>query len=427
MREKCNGLIKTAVKDIAILAAGSAVGLLALFAVYLLPVSPAQEHVWQSLDMLEAEFEKTDLLEGYPATMTGSFTDCLMLGCAVYDGGGHSAWEQAFYAYRAESGQGDGWATGKSLVDYLCKTGAEWREEEYSRYWHGYLVVLKPLLCLTTVGSIRALASFVQLLLFGAVMMLCGMRGERRLAAAFGFSMPFLYFFSLYASLSLSICFYLMAAAVILQLKWHEKLMAGGYGEFFLLTGMAAAYFDLLTYPLIVLGFPLCIYLYLESESPKKSLCRMAGFSARWSGGYLGFWAIKWFLTDLLAGGVTLSEAVGTLAQRTDTAEGMPFLRGFCTVLRENITAYANWAFVLLGLLIALWGFYCVAKAGRGFWTKAGLLNRGVILLAACFPLVWYGLAQNHSHEHAVFTYRILSLSVFAVCCAVGKKERAGQ
>ncbi len=187
MREKRNRLIKMAVKDIAILAVGSVVGLLALFAVYLLPVSPAQEHVRQSLDMLEAEFEKTDLLEGYPATMTGSFTDCLMLGCAVYDGGGHSAWERAFYAYRVESGQGAGWATGKSLVDYLCKTGAEWKEAEYSRYWHGYLVVLKPLLCLTSVGSIRALASFVQLLLFGAVMMLCGMRGGSGLRRLSGF------------------------------------------------------------------------------------------------------------------------------------------------------------------------------------------------------------------------------------------------
>ncbi len=427
MQERVKQLFGMAAKDIMILVLGSAVGLAALLTAYALPVAPMQEHVWRSLDMLEDEFEREELVEGYPATMAGNFTDCLMLGNAVYDGGGHSVWEQAFYAYRAESGQGDGWATGYSLTDYLCGNAAGQREVEYSRYWHGYLIVLKPLLCLTTFGTIRVLASIVQLLLFGGVMLLCGKRGEERLAAAFGVSMPFLYFLSLYASLSLSVCFYIMSVSVLIQLAWHERLQEKDrYAVFFLLTGMATAYFDLLTYPLVVLGFTLCVYLYLESGGWRRCLRRGLGFCVQWSAGYLGLWAMKWILTDLLAGGHTIAVAAGALAERTGGVEEQSFLGGLGTVLGKNADAYANWAFVLLGIFIAVWGCRCIFKSGRRFWRCESLMRRGVILAVAFFPLAWYALTQNHSYEHAVFTYRNFALSVFAVCCAVGADERDG-
>lgn len=405
-------IVRTAV----FLFGGALLGILALVLVYCIPVAPMAENVRLSMPMLEREFVDGDVILGYPASTAGTFTDCVMLGSAVYDAGGHSKLEQAMYVYRAESGTEDAWMPGYSLRDYLNGDTGQ-LELEYSRYWHGYLVFLKPLLYLQTVNSIRLEASIVQILLVGGILILCMKRGEIGLAASFLISTPFFYFFTLYQSLSLSICFYIMAFCLVIQLKYHEKLEEKGwYADFFLLTGMATAYFDFLTWPLVTLGFPLCVYLYLREGSAKQKLRKTAAFCMEWSAGYVGLWALKWILADLLVGGNTLVSAGNALTERTGTVSGV----GLFAVWWENIAAYKNRAFVMLGVVILLWFLYCLRKKGRRFWKNIDIISFGGVL-----PFVWFGLTQNHSFEHAVFTFKILSITVFSVCCAIGKGRRS--
>lgn len=405
---------------ILLLIAAVVCGLVALLGAFAIPTDKMQQHTAQSLPMLEQEFAAGDAVEGYPASCIGNFTDCLMLEHAVYESTECSLLEQVMYMYRPESGKGEGWAPGESLVDYL--SGVEQpRVEEYSRYWHGYLVILKPLLYLMSFNAIRVLASCVQLFLVGVIVMECGQRGEKSLGMAFLAAVPFLYFFSLYQSLSLSICFYIMAVLVIIQLKWNEKLeQHGWYGEFFLLAGMATAYFDFLTYPLITLGFPLCVCLYLNGKQWKEDFKRMFVYSAAWGMGYLGLWAAKWLLTDFLVGGSTIKDALETILTRTDSASEQSKLAGFGVVVQTNLSAYTNWAFylVMLAVFVGVGGRLlsrCRKKADKLQWGHAG-----VILSVALFPFGWFFVTQNHSQEHWMFTCKILSISVFAFVCGVG-------
>lgn len=405
---------------IVLLLIGSVVGLVALLLVFGIPVDRMQQHVGQSLTMLERDFYAEEAIVGYPASNIGSFTDCLMLEHSVYENPEHSLLEQVLYMYRTESFQGDGWAPGESLVDYLSDV-LQTREVEYSRYWHGYLVILKPLLYLMSFNAIRVLASAVQFFLVGWIVMQCGQRKEKALGIAFLASIPFLYFFSMYMSLSLSICFYLMAVLVLVQLKWNDKLeQLQKYGEFFFVAGMLTSYFDFLTYPLVTLGFPLCICLYLNGKQWKACLKRIFGYSVAWGSGYLGMWAMKWLLTDILVGGSTIKDALGTILQRTDKASGHSRLSGFGTVIFENLSAYTNWAFYLIVLMVFLVSAVAVVKS-RKYLQKQSLSCAGCILLVALFPFVWFFFTQNHSEEHWMFTCKIFSVSVFAFVCAVGK------
>ena len=278
---------------IILLAAGAIAGLILLVLVHLLPIEPMREHVYWSMDMIEREFDNEILIDGYRSTLTGNFTDCLMLEHAVYSSEEHSLLEQVLHMYRGEScppetaGQA-GWWPGQSLKDYL--TGVpQPREVSYSRYWHGYLVLLKPLLLLTSFNTIRLLQSAVQLILAGCVVMALCRKGAYPLAKAFLLSLPFLFFVSTYASLSLSICFYVMTAAALIQLK-ADGLLArrGWYGLFFMAVGMATVYFDFLTYPLVTLVYPLGIYLYFHGGTPGKGIRGMVGNSAEWGIGYGG-------------------------------------------------------------------------------------------------------------------------------------------
>lgn len=43
------------------------------------------------------------------------------------------------------------------------------------------------------------------------------------------------------------------------------------------------------------------------------------------------------------------------------------------------------------------------------------------MVLVAILPFGWALVVQNHLDEHWMFTYKIFSVSVFAVICAVGK------
>lgn len=428
---KCleSGILRKAGISILLIVLGAVIGLAALVLVFCLPVDSMQLHVWQSIPLIEGEFWDSELIPENAATLTGSFTDCLMLENAVYTSEEHGLLEQVLYMYRGESGTGDGWAPGFSLIDYL--EGVEQpREAEYSRYWHGYLVVLKPLLMLTTFNSIRMIAAAVQLLLVCAVVFLCGRRKENVLGMAFACSMPFLYLFSMFTSLSLSICFYLMAGAVMLQLLWHEKINAKGrYYVFFLMAGMATAYFDFLTYPLVTLGYPLCVCLYLNREEWKESLKKLIGYSAEWSLGYLGLWAMKWILTDLLVGGGAIKDALDTLFTRTESAAGYSKLAGFATVLKQNLSVYGNWSFYLLVLGIAAVLIGMAVRQRREF-CKTKLLQGAVLLCIALYPFAWLFATQNHAEQHWMYTFKILAIAVFAGICAVGacfrKEESAG-
>ncbi|MCM1536094.1 MAG: hypothetical protein NC126_09275 [Clostridium sp.] len=426
MDKKSRQIVKKAENHLRLLMGGAFVGLLALILVYCIPTAPMKEHLYQSLPMLEKEFVSSELIDGYPGSLTGNFTDCLMLENAVYQSEEHTMLEQILFMYRGESGTGDGWAPGYSLEDYIGGIQQP-REVEYARYWHGYLVVLKPLLFLTTFNSLRIMSSAFQLILVGMIVMALYRRQEEFLGMAFLVSMPFLYYFGLYASLSLSICFYLMAGFMLIQLKWDKRLRKQGwYGEFFLLAGMFTSYFDFLTYPLITLAFPLCVCLYLDKDGADKSLKKLVGYSMEWGVGYLGLWVLKWVLTDFLVGGNVIKDGWNAILERTDAAAESTRAAGFFSVLRQNMSAYFNWGFYLLGLGIAVWLIVTILK-NKKVITKQTFTEGMVLWAIALYPLVWFFFTQNHSDEHWIFTFKILAATVFACICGIGKMCRCGE
>ena len=403
------------------------IGFVAMLLIHMIPVDKMQEHVLWSLDMIVREFEQEALIDGYPATLTGSFTDCLMLEHAVYENEEHSTLEQTLHMYRGESYYApdcsDVWHPGESLVDYLH--GVEQpREVEYSRYWHGYLVVLKPLLFLTSFNSIRLINACFQLFMVGWCLILFTKKNEDGLTYAFLGALPFLFFVSAFSSLSQSICLYLMLLAVLVLLTfdntlYHKKL----YGIYFLIVGMFTSYFDFFTYPLITLGFPLCIYLFLHCENCRKNCFRLFCLSGEWTVGYAWMWMSKWLLTDLLTGSHTIKDALQTILVRTDSAEGYGKGTGFIKVLLLNMQPYMNWAYFLLLIMLIIIALIKVVRMKK---CVLQLKKAIPFFILAMYPLAWWFLVQNHSEQHWMFTCKIISISVFALFAGVqiSVKER---
>lgn len=186
------------------------------------------------------------------------------------------------------------------------------------------------------------------------------------------------------------------------------------------MTGMITSYFDFLTYPLVTLGFPLCVYLYLSREKWLDQLKRAAIYSVEWGIGYMGLWVMKWVVAELFTGEEVISDGLWALMRRTDTMGDASMLSGYPAVLRENIGMYANWGFGLLAAGIFVWLCFHVIRNRRKI-SRGSVLGGAVIFLVALYPFVWFFFVQNHSAEHALFTCKILAVTVFAGVCGVGR------
>lgn len=416
--------------NVTILVVAPIVGLLLMLLVHFLPTDTMRQNVYWSMDMIIPEFTDELVVEGYRSTLTGNFTDCLMLHHAIYSNEEHSSLEQVLHMYRSESynveGDPTGWEPGRSLFEYLNDIEQP-REVEYGRYWHGYLVILKPLLLFTSFNTIRLLNGALQLIAAGFIVIGLTRKKAEPLAKAFLVSLPFMFFISTFSSLSLSICFYLMAVALLAQLKWDEKLYKKNlYYVFFLMVGIATSYFDFLTYPLVTLAYPLCVYLYFHGGRLKEQLRKSFLFCMEWGIGYVGMWASKWLLCDLLSDSSTIKDALDTIGTRTQSAQGGYGFGGFTEVLQVNIAPFMNRGYLVILFIVLLLAIIGIFRNGI---MKSILKIRKTIpyLAIAILPFIWYLATQNHSVQHWQYTCRIIAITVFAGVTALqiitGQKE----
>ena len=124
------------------------------------------------------------MMDGTEATQLDNWTDSLMLLNALFEKEGTRTLEQDVYQPGYESGNPT-----ESFI--LYEDGKKpLYTTSYSRYWHGYLVILKPLLTVMGYLGIRGLNRILQTLLMLATAVILwrrhGLRPILPLAAAQG-------------------------------------------------------------------------------------------------------------------------------------------------------------------------------------------------------------------------------------------------
>lgn len=379
-----------------------ALGTFLLAVVYLLPTVPMKEHVRESLDSFMAEGDNPFLLDGYKGSSLDNSTDAIMLGNAVFES------EQPFYksamlVERAKDEEGD---TMVALQKYILEDDRH-LTGDYSRYWHGYLIFLKPLLLVLNFGQIRILNGMfffviLALNLFGFLR-----SGRWRGCIAFLFAVAGLYPMVIPYSLQYSGMFYvgLTATAVILykSRRMEEKKL---WESFFLVTGMCASYLDFLTYPLFTLGMPLVLCIVYEKHELKK----LIGNCICWACGYFGMWMGKWAIGSCLTGENLWIKALETANLRVSGAVNEEHISRVMAILR-NFYIYAGVLGILLFVIMIIW----LLSGMRRYRKEVTVRNLLPLCMAACMPIVWYLLLANHSYIHYWYTFRILTVSIFAV------------
>jgi len=413
------------IRNMLLLLLGSAAaGTLLLLLVFLLPVGSARRHVEASLEeMVESEAERAGNEQRKAVIQyKENFTDCLMVQNAIEKVEGRSVLEHAMYVFHKDLLDDTTWATEDSLVSFLRQGEDGMYLKEYSKYWHGYLVYLKPLLvCM----SWRHVETF---LLAAQTFLLAAAAGaafwKKRFGLGGGIICAFLFMkpMRIWLSLTMSACWSIAMWAALLMVLCYERIeKKNRWEEFFALIGIVTAYLDFLTYPIVTLGVPLCIWLVQSLEKAyggRVRLCRFFWNGACWAAGYAGMWGLKWVVAEITCHSGTLRNAVWSVIYRTSPLDGYRSIfsgvgRTWEAVLAQYDSPLYGIFFGLIALSAIVSVLWCLVRARSAAWGISVICLAAVALL----PFVWLVLTQNHTAIHCSFTFRIMGVSVMALWC----------
>lgn len=298
----------------------------------------------------------------------------------------------------------------------------------YARYWWGASALWRVVYLLCTYQSWRMLNAL--LLGIGTVVALLSLwrRGGPRVAVAFALAIPPVVPPLVAGSLQFSPVFYIALIGVTTAASLSAKRDSTTFDlELFMALGIATAYFDLLTAPLLTLGLPLLAILAVRLSSERARARDLWSSSVRagmsWVIGWLGFWAAKWTINWLTFNPGMWREVAQEFAVRQ--GQSMSITDRWAVVLGNVFSLIPTWMWpthptVWVASLYALAAVVTVAltwgilASWRGL-DRARTAAAWPLLAIALTPYAWFMFAAEHSWEHAYFVFRIQALAAVAI------------
>lgn len=398
-------------KFLSLLAAGWLLGLTLLTLVYLLPTERMEQNVRSSMEVFYTESVYPQQVPGYKASQLDNETDAIMLLGAIYDGGDYSAIKQAMRAARVD--MTDVPSKCNVLIKYAWENQMPDSVSEYTRYWHGYMLWLKPLLLFFDYADIRMLNMLVQIVLLFWLIKELTEKKQQKLLIPLALTLFVINPAAAAMSMQFSSIYDIILISLILILRYHEKWETEGkYPYFFLILGMLTVFFDFLTYPMAALGIPLILALMLKKHGLKKGVCEAVGYSLCFAAGYAGMWAGKWILASLILGENVLAEAMGQASVHSGAAIVNGQELSHLDVIWRNIKVLIKWPYVLTMAGI-FWGYIF-----RLFKNKAAAFRIEAVIpagLVCLIPFAWIWVTASHAAWCYWYTYRGIAVSVFGV------------
>lgn len=396
------------------------IGLFTLIISFLIPTANLAEKMESTVKLFKEEGEHPYIIPGCNSRLD-NYTDSIMILSSVYNGK-ENILDKTLLIFR-ENAVEDGKILSplESLImhfdDEFYDDNIEWSTTTYSRYWHGYITILRPVLLLLGYPVFRVLNLIIQSILSITVIILLLKKSLKQLMIPYILTVAMLNPIVLGNSLQYSWVFYIFSVASIVLLscydKWNEKY---NWCYFFLIVGIATSYFDLLTYPLVTLGIPLIIFVSGNKQyGLKDRLNKILSSLIFWCLGYGAMWACKWIIASLFTKENVILSAIQQVLTRSSTTNAYGEHVSLESVISRNWTNFVDNPifFIVLGF-VAVFGLLVIIKDKKG--VMENIIIYGAI---AILPFIWYVIVANHSFIHSYFTCKSLAVSVFAITTLV--------
>lgn len=299
-------------------------------------------------------------------------------------------------------------------TDNLMKTvqGKITTAKQYAKYWHGYLVFLKPLLILFNYKQLRILQLILIIGLASIFLYLVYKKIGIKQAIIFLLGFLIIDMEYIYMSLEFTPIFILMLCSSITLVVFNNKIK--DKGKIFFITGMLSCFFDFLTVPIITLGILLLIsFLLIQKKEKKLDIKEIIKIFIKncllWGIGYGFTWIAKFLLVDIIYDQGLLKLGIQQMLHRTIGEESYNNFT-YSYTATGNIGMCNIWIFTITCI------FQILILSIKKIKNKTIIIKKAKIvpyLLTAILPIIWYIFLKEHSGRHYFFTYR--SMLVFFI------------
>ncbi len=273
---------------------------------------------------------------------------------------------------------------------------------QYQRYWHGYMIILRPLLVFFNYKQIRILLITTIIILSLILVYLAYKKIDIYASIATLFMLIVSNFIFIGLSMQYSSVFIIMLiSSIYIITKCKEKNDKQMF-DVFLVIGMLTSFFDLLTTPLLTFGIPVIYYIVLKNKENNLSIKSLLKVMIAWGLGYGLIWLSKWIICDSIYNTGTIKEAFYKIFLQTNSTE--LFNVTALKAIKRNFS-YINRPIILFAI----------------FTVVLTLINKKIIkmniliLMLGLLPFLWFAIVKNHSFIHARFTFRDLLITLFAL------------
>ncbi len=359
----------------------------AMTAAFCIPISAIDANVKQSVEQVTADGKMFTLSIGpVEPYKLGVFSDCLILGIAYCGDSSHPL--QSAMSDKFMMKDGSPIIGARQMFD--ADSANRLQPVIYSRYWHGNQVVIRPLLCVTTVHGIRIINIVLLAVLWLALLVVMWRRTDPASALIVMLCLAAVMIPSVPLCLNYVSTFIIALTASLVILLWRPATASRDNTVItFMVIGAVTTFLDLLTTPLVTMAVPLVAYML--QRRPRRTWRTVILLSLAWLLGYASLWATKWMLAALITGHATLTDAMGAVTQRT---------------VGHNEGDYMLWCLKATAIIFAAVCLLTAAVSALFAKSRLALRRHSWMLLVALSSFVWAFVLLEHTWHHLHFTWR---------------------
>ena len=313
---------------------------------------------------------------------------------------------------------------------YKQVQGLEDANNTYSRYWHGAMAYIRPLLLITDLYGIRIILGCIIVIEQMAAVILLWIMKKRSLAVCYGLAFLSIHPWMLFLCLEYSSVFLVASDATLSMLLLIKMKKTDMSLPLFTATGVLACFFDFLTTETISFTVPmLFLLIFLTDEGKikdaKDGLILIIKNGIAWFLGYAGAFITKLALVLLICGKDELIEAFTIAAERIngEVYVGSTYSSPTATTFQRitgaiwhNVSAlFSSHAYNMsIQNTILMAGATLIISIVVIYLFRTNLSSKKLLpmLAIALLPYARYIALSSHSYVHYFFTYRAQLVTV---------------
>lgn len=406
--------------------------MLLLFFTGLIPQGTIKESCAESAGYFMEHDLFDDMIAGQFNTKRDNYADCILLN-VMY----HISDEDTFRSLiRASYYNPEMEEVNVSFYDSLQEDQEP--NVDYFRYWHGSMVLLRPLFVLTGVEGIRLILGGAALLLVMAAALILWKLRARAAAVVYVLGNVVIQIWMCLFCIEYVTTFLVANSILLVELylfskRTDEEQLRKRVMRLMSVSGVVTCFVDFLTTETLTITIPLLFLMILLYESgelrnTKEEIKYLAGCGVTWGLSYAGMFLLKWLLAIGVLGVQAFGEAMAAAGER---------INGTVYLGNTNLDPEADVFERIMGLLYrnqgCLFPFKDEMSMGAAMWLFIGVcfvcfsavyLLRpakcsfsivGICLLLGAVPYLRYLVLQNHAYIHYFFTYRAQLVTVTAI------------